>query len=171
MNKKSKKITKKSSSKKGSTAKRGRPTKFKDEYIELVYKLALLGATDVQMADILEIDQDTFNRWKKSKPGFYESLSKGKDIADAKVVASLYNRALGYSHPEERIFCNKDGDITRADTTKQYPPDPTSCIFWLKNRQRNHWRDKVDADITSNGEKIESVTVNVKVVNPEEEET
>jgi len=29
-------------------------------------------------------------------------------------------------------------------TTKHYPPDATSAIFWLKNRQRDKWRDKQD---------------------------
>jgi hypothetical protein len=31
---------------------------------------------------------------------------------------------------------------------KHYPPDPTSMIFWLKNRQPQKWRDKHDLDIT-----------------------
>jgi hypothetical protein len=24
------------------------------------------------------------------------------------------------------------------------PPDTTACIFWLKNRRRQDWRDRVD---------------------------
>jgi hypothetical protein len=26
------------------------------------------------------------------------------------------------------------------------PPDTTACMFWLKNRRRQDWRDRVDLD-------------------------
>ncbi|EFB1429709.1 terminase, partial [Escherichia coli] len=31
---------------------------------------------------------------------------------------------------------------------KYYPPDTTAAIFWLKNRQKDKWRDKVDHELT-----------------------
>ena len=37
------------------------------------------------------------------------------------------------------------------DVTKHYPPDPTAAIFWLKNRQPDTWRDKVEVDQTVSG--------------------
>lgn len=30
------------------------------------------------------------------------------------------------------------------------PPDTTSCIFWLKNRQKDKWRDKTEQEVTVN---------------------
>ena len=40
-----------------------------------------------------------------------------------------------------------DGEIVRTTVRRHYPPDVTACIFWLKNRQREHWRDKVETGV------------------------
>ena len=39
-----------------------------------------------------------------------------------------------------------NGQIVITPTIKHYPPDTTAGIFWLKNRQRDKWRDKPEAD-------------------------
>ena len=120
----------------------GRPTKYKDEYSGKAYKLCLLGATDAELADFFEVNEDTINEWKKVHPEFSESLKKGKKIADAEIASKLYHRAKGYEHPE-LVTATFQGVIT--DTmivTKHYPPDTTAAIFWLKNRQKDKWRDK-----------------------------
>lgn len=31
---------------------------------------------------------------------------------------------------------------------KYYPPDTTAAIFWLKNRQKDKWRDKQEVEHT-----------------------
>jgi hypothetical protein len=119
----------------------GRPSRYKQEYAEQAYKLCLLGAKDEDLADFFGVQVSTLNNWKKAHKDFMESLKEGKDIADATISESLFHRAKGYSHPEDKIFCSKDGDVTTVATTKHYPPDTTACIFWLKNRQKEHWRD------------------------------
>jgi len=124
----------------------GRPSSYKDEYEEQAYKLCLLGATDDDLADFFDVDARTINRWKKSKEKFCLSLKRGKREADARVAESLYNRALGYSHPEDKIFVSEGAPIV-VPTEKHYPPDTTACIFWLKNRQRDKWRDKQELDV------------------------
>src|ERR1700675_157907 len=43
---------------------RGAPTLYRSELAELARRLALLGATDQQMADALGVDQVTLDRWK-----------------------------------------------------------------------------------------------------------
>ena len=73
----------------------GRPTKYKDEYAEQAYKLALLGATDKQMCEYFEVDEKSFNNWKHKHTEFFQSLKKGKEEADFKVVKSLYKKACG----------------------------------------------------------------------------
>ena len=128
----------------------GRPTKFKEEYIELVYKLCLLGATDKEMADILGVTEQTFNNWKIDYPRLFESIKEGKEAADANVANRLYQRAMGYQHPEDKIF-NDNGEPLIVPTVKHYPPDPTAAIFWLKNRQPQKWRDKQEIDTNISG--------------------
>lgn len=140
---------------------RGRPTDFKPEYIELAYKYCLLGATDKQLADFFEVSEQTINTWKQVHPEFLESIKRGKDIADANVADRLYQRALGFEHDSEEIkimTVSKEGGIgteqviERVPVRKVYPPDPTSIIFWLKNRQPKNWRDKQEIDATVSGE-------------------
>lgn len=127
----------------------GRPTKYKSEYAEQAFKLCLLGATDDRLADFFEVAESTLHLWKKENPEFSEAIKRGKDEADAKVAESLYNRALGYSHPEDKIF-NVQGkggpEPMIVPTIKHYPPDATSAIFWLKNRQKEKWRDKTEVE-------------------------
>lgn len=32
-------------------------------------------------------------------------------------------------------------------TTKHYPPDPVSAIYWTKNRDRDRWKDVKDINV------------------------
>jgi len=125
----------------------GRPSKYKPEYEELAYKYCLLGAIDDELAKFFEVDVATINRWKIDYPVFCESLKNGREIADAEVSKKLYHRARGYSHPEDKIFLH-EGEPVIVPTIKHYPPDATSMIFWLKNRQRGKWRDKTEHELT-----------------------
>ncbi len=135
---------------------RGRPTKFKPEYIVQVKILAEKGFTDKEVAQIFGVAEQTINNWKKDFPLFFESLTAGKEVADQKVVQALYERALGYSHPEVHIT-SFQGDVTKTDVIKHYPPDTAACFIWLKNR--SGWKDKIDHDLTSDGKPIAPVIV------------
>jgi hypothetical protein len=124
----------------------GRPSKYKPEYAEQAYKLCLLGATDKDMADFFDTTEQTINAWKNSQTEFFESLKRGKTLADATVAQKLYHRAIGYEHPEI-ITATHQGQITDTmEVTKHYAPDPTAAIFWLKNRKPKEWRDKQDIE-------------------------
>lgn len=131
--------------------KTGRPSKYKPEYCELATNYCLLGSTDEELAAFFDVALSTLNKWKKEYPNFSESIKEGKAVADAKVAQSLYNRALGYSHLDTK-FATHEGKITDTkEYTKHYAPDPTSAIFWLKNRQKEKWRDKNEVDVKVDG--------------------
>jgi len=119
----------------------GRPTKYKPEYSEQTYKLCLLGATDIELADFFDVAESTIHLWKIEHPDFSESIKRGKVQADATVAESLYKRANGYEHPEVDIKMY-EGQIIMTDITKHYPPDTAACFIWLKNRRTADWRDK-----------------------------
>jgi hypothetical protein len=125
--------------------KAGRPSKYEEGFAKQARNLCLLGATDAQLAESFEVNVDTIHTWKRAHKEFSEAIKEAKETADAKVAESLYHRALGYQHPEEKIFCS-DGSIVRAQTTKQYPPETVAAIFWLKNRQPAQWREKVELE-------------------------
>ena len=136
-----------------------RPSKYKDEYTEQAYKLCLLGATDKDLADFFNTTEQTINAWKK-KPEFLESLKRGKMEADAVIAQKLFHRAKGYSHHEDKIF-NANGEPLIVPTVRHYPPDTTAAIFWLKNRQKNKWRDRQELDHNVD---INDITITIKRV-------
>jgi len=135
-----------------------RPTKYKEEYPKQAYKLCLIGATDAQLANFFEVNPDTIYEWKKVHEEFSESLKRGKQIADGEVAKSLYHRAKGYSHKAVHIS-NYQGEITQTDIIKEYPPDTTACIFWLKNRQSEMWRDKREYAVDDVNRDIEDFNI------------
>lgn len=133
----------------------GRPTKYKVAYNKQAYKLTLLSATDKEMADFFEVAESTLNLWKKKHPEFSESIKRGKSLSDGNVADRLYQRAMGFEHASEEIKVLSSGQgegsvIERVPVRKIYPPDTTAAIFWLKNRQPKHWRDKTESQVNLN---------------------
>ena len=131
---------------------RGRPTLYRADYAEQARRLSLLGQTDAEMAAFFGVSERTFHGWKKSHPDFLQSIKEGKADADAKVADALFQRAIGYSHPDSHIS-NYQGEITVTPITKHYPPDTGAAFIWLKNRQPDKWRDRIwhQADVTVSG--------------------
>ena len=133
----------------------GRPTEYRPEFAEQAEKLSLLGATDMQMSDFFGVAESTFHLWKHTHPEFSEAIKVAKEVADRNVERSLYRKALGYEFESEKVFCF-EGGIVRAPIREIVPPSDTACIFWLKNRKKDVWRDK--SDIEHSGE-IKTVMV------------
>lgn len=125
---------------------RGNPGKWKPEYVEQARKLAEAGFTDKQMADWFEISTVTFYAWTARHPDFLNAIKISKKVPDDKIERTLFHRACGYSFESEKIF-NNQGEIIRVSTVEHVPPDPTSMIFWLKNRRPDKWRDKKEVDL------------------------
>ncbi len=126
----------------------GRPLKYNDTMPDLAYKFCLLGATDEDLARNFEVEVSTINKWKLDFPKFSDAIKAGKDEADANVADRLYKRATGYEHKAVKIFADpKTGAEKIVEYVERYPPDATSMIFWLKNRQRDRWRDKTEQDV------------------------
>lgn len=119
----------------------GRPTKLKKSYYEQVTKLCMLGAIEKEIADFFHVSEATIHNWKTSDPQFLSALNAGREIADANVSNSLYKRAIGCDVPDTH-FSAYEGAVTATKTRKHFPPDSTACIFWLKNRRRQDWRDE-----------------------------
>lgn len=130
----------------------GRPTKYREEFVEQVYKLALLGAKDREIASFFEVCEATINIWKIEYPEFLESLKKGKIKADAEIASSMYDKAKGFFYKEEHAFklkAGKDEEKVEVVQVERFsPPDTTAAIFWLKNRQSREWRDRQEIKIT-----------------------
>ncbi len=123
-----------------------RPSKFNESIREKILDLYKKRKTDDQVAEIIGVSSRTISNWKGKYPTFLQAIKEMKQIADDLVEASLFSRAAGYSHVEEKIFI-VEGKVKRVKTVKHYPPDTTAMTFWLKNRQPEKWRENYELDI------------------------
>ena len=159
------------------------PSFDKDIHPAMAFKFCLLGCDDKRLAELLEIGLPTMEYWKTVYPDFLLSIREGRDIANANVAKSMFNRACGFDHIEyeyETIFIkdphnnkkyllDEDGfPIKELALTKKKikhtPGDVAAAKFFLWNRTKSlpkdqQWNDKQEIDVTSGGEKIASVVV------------
>jgi hypothetical protein len=70
-----------------------RGSEFSPEACETARRLALIGLNDDRIAAALGISESTLNLYKVRSPAFAAALHAGKDIADAPIVASLFEVA------------------------------------------------------------------------------
>lgn len=117
-----------------------KPVKWCLERVREVYELCLMGATDEDVARVMGVDINTINLWKRTHPEFMESMRRGKDLADARMAASLYKRGTGFWIDEEDIKIYK-GEIIRTPVRKYYPPDSWAAYKWMTVRQRTKWSE------------------------------
>lgn len=120
----------------------GRPSPYKKEFAKQAEKLCILGATENDLANFFEVVGSTIRKWAIEHPEFSAALKDGRGVADNRVERSLYHRAVGYSHEAVKIFLPRgSGEPIYAPYVEHVPPDTTACIFWLKNRRKDLWRD------------------------------
>ena len=143
-----KRATKKTASKKAPVKKavvvdlREKPKRSKryaKAMCELAEKVAKLGATDKEIADVLDITVRQLYRFRNQHPEFAEALKVGKDVADERVERALFHRAIGFTVKREKLFNNGD-HVIRAEYEEEVLPDVTASLAWLNNRQPDRWR-------------------------------
>lgn len=124
---------------------RGRPTKYKPEFIHLAGKHTELGADDNDLAKLFQVDRDTIYEWKKVYPEFSDSIQAAKDKYDNdEIEKALARRARGFMRVKQ-VF-DPEGNIVMLQ--EEIPPDTTACSLWLRNRQPERWRDKQEHEHT-----------------------
>lgn len=122
-----------------------------EQGIDKIKTWARIGLTDKQIASKMGVAYSTFREWRSKSPEMAESLQHGKDLADAKVERSLFEKANGYTYIEKRT--TKQGDITKTEIWERHSPaDTTAIIYWLKNRKPLEWRDRKEPPDTLPGE-------------------
>ena len=133
-----------------------------DEWL-LPEKLLLLedwarqGLFDAQIAKNMGISEATLYRYKANHPEIKEALRKGKEVVDIEVENAMLKRALGYTVRIVEQKIDKFGDVHDCERDVHIPGDVTAQIFWLKNRRRQQWRDKVEVEKGESIQKIEII--------------
>lgn len=131
----------------------GRPTKLSPAMIEQYVELARQGATEQEIADKLGVCRDTIYQWARDSEQFSYARKEARDEANDHVEAALFKMATGLKHCVVKPMEVKDGDgvshIELVEYEERLPPNPTSMIFWLKNRRPDRWRDKQEVEVDS----------------------
>ena len=118
---------------------------YRSEFDAQAHRLALLGATDREVAEFFGVTERTVNTWKTKHPSFGASLREGKIAADARVAESLYRAAVGGGIVRQtRVETDPDGLEKRIVTESEQPADVQAARWWLKNRAPVKWKDKVE---------------------------
>lgn len=110
-------------------------TGYKPTYNKIAHQLALLGATLKEMSEAFDIDVSTLQNWRHLYPVFDKSIKEGQIGADAKVAASLYKRAIGYTVKEDQLHVIEK-KVVATPIRKHIHPDVTAQRIWLNVRRR-----------------------------------
>lgn len=128
-----------------------------EDKLTLLEAWARDGLTDEQIAHNMGISVASLYNYKNQHLEILEALKKNKEIVDIEVENALHKKALGYNVPVRKAFkvkeviYNDNGKkiketerLEYADEEIHVPADTTAQIFWLKNRKKEQWRDKVE---------------------------
>ncbi len=118
----------------------GRPTDFRPDMCEQAHNYCLLGATNDELAQFLDVSPRTIDRWIAERTDFGDAVHSGRVAADARVARAMYGRAIGYDRTVERTVIVA-GEPKAITSTIHYPANVQAGIFWLRNRRRTTWRD------------------------------
>lgn len=136
----------------GSKRPPGRPAKYDpDWHPRMAYDFcSKCGYTNKQLADLFGITTFGVEFWLREHEEFNRAIRNGRwDFDSGRVQKSLATRACGYDITERTFEWRTNEEtglrekVVTREVTKHIPPDPTSIIFWLCNRQKDHWRREV----------------------------
>ncbi len=132
-----------------------RPTKYNPMYhAPWARSLMLRGCTIKELAEQMNVTKSTIHKWMNEYEEFSDAIKKGREYSDLQVELSLYKRAVGLKITEKKtiVQTSKTGETTPARVEileREIAPDTTACIFWLKNRRPDLWRDVTEHAIES----------------------
>lgn len=132
----------------------GRPPVYSDTFVEQArVACSDLGATDIKLAKMFGVSKNCIYDWKRKHPDFKQAIQDGKDQYDLSTAREcLLKRIKGYDYKETTMEPDKEGKLSIVKVVKKHiPADPTSTIFFLKNRDPRRWRDATSTDVTVKG--------------------
>lgn len=121
--------------------------KYHDSFPDLLRRFNRIGKalTDLEVGQLFEVSVGSVESWIRKYPEFKLAIMEGREISNARCERALFERAIGYSHPEDKVFYNaKTGETISVRGTKHYPPDVPALTLWLTNRKPQDWKNKVE---------------------------
>lgn len=122
---------------------------LEEDKLKLLEGWARNGLTNDQIAKNIGVNPKTIYDWMNKEPKIKQALKKGKEVVDLEVENALFKRAIGYTITIMEQKVDKDGYVHDVKRDVHVPGDVTAQIFWLKNRKKQVWRDKVEYETNS----------------------
>lgn len=134
-----------------------------EPYLDKIAEWARAGATAKEIAKKLHVSYSCFRKYvdlgqkgDERYKALASSFAQACEVADGEVEAALFRRACGYQYEEKTVEekLDRNGDIHKLIkiVKRDVPPDPTSAMFWLTNRQPQRWKYKPEGQQEDDGE-------------------
>ena len=122
----------------------GRPTRYTKEIGKKVFTLCKKGFTMIELAEFFEVNEQTIYNWKDKHPEFFEAIKNGTQEYDSEMEVALNKKGMGGYHLTDiTVEYDGEGNVTKKTLKKrEQAPDTGAAFIWLKNRQRDKWKDK-----------------------------
>lgn len=116
-----------------------------DEGLERVNHWAENGLSLKQISQNMGIAYGTLFEWQREFPQLHDTIKKGQMVVTEEVENAMFMAATGYEYEEETSELDNDGNlIVVKKVKKSQAPNVTAQIFWLKNKNPQEWKDRVE---------------------------
>jgi hypothetical protein len=121
----------------GYNAGQGRPTKYKDEYVEIVRNLCAIGASDQQIRDYFKVSRNTILNWRRDHPEFLTANVRSRDEELRAMRPTFFECIMGYKRKVIKDFVLSHGGgsgtyIESVRRIKHFEPDVRAAIAFFQ---------------------------------------
>lgn len=121
---------------------------WRPEYGNTIYRLCLAKFGLPRIAETMGVRLSWLQDIIETNATARKMYRKGSAEVAGEVAEKLVERAKGYSHPSEKIFLTKDGEIVRAPTIQHYPPDTAAALAVLREFSPGHFKEQHSTELT-----------------------
>lgn len=128
------------------------------EKLQQIKWWASKGLSDEQIATNIGISRKTLYTWVNNHSDIGNAIKKGREVATEEVENALYKKATGYYVDVKKPIKIKKSEFKDGKKVKEYEevvevieqiyiaPETGAQVFWLKNRKKEDWKDKIVAE-------------------------
>lgn len=130
----------------------GRPSDYTPEIKKKIYRMLLRMVPVVDICRIVEISTETFYRWKRDIPEFYDIVYRGTYGIDDEIIQTLAMKAKGFKKKVVKPTKMKNelgqDTIVNHPYEEYYPPDTRALELWARNRinTKKDWSNMPSVD-------------------------